>query len=108
MANTYTWKIEALDCIPQSGGQTNVVKTVHWRLVGTVDSYVASRCGALSVAPYEEGNPFTAYSDLTSEQVVGWVTEALGAEEIASLEEAIAEQLSALSNPPVVSPDLPW
>jgi len=108
MANTYTWKIEALDCFPQSEGQANVVKTVHWRLVGTVDNYVASVCGALSLAPYQSGNSFTPYANLTNDQVIGWVVDSLGDEQISSLKENLDEQLSALSNPPVVSPDLPW
>ena len=32
----YTWKIEALDCIPSADGQTNVVSTIHWTAKGLI------------------------------------------------------------------------
>jgi hypothetical protein len=35
MAIEYTWKIANLECAPAEDGNTNVVKTVHWRCEAT-------------------------------------------------------------------------
>ena len=45
MANAYTWVIEAMNCVPQEDGQTDVVITVHWRLNGTDGTNTATDYG---------------------------------------------------------------
>ena len=108
MANTYTWNINAIDCYPTFEGQTDVAFTVHWTLDGTDGTHSASVYGTVGLAPYKSGEPFTPFASLTKDQVVGWVTEALGAEQVTSLEENVSAQIAALVNPTVVSPPIPW
>ena len=107
MANTYTWVIEAMDCKPQEDGQTDVVITVHWRLNGTDGINTATVYGTVGLT-YTQGSPLTPYADLTQGQVIAWTQDALGDEQVASLEANVAAQLANLANPPVVSPPLPW
>lgn len=107
MAVTNVWNVTQLDCYPELDNDQDVVFTVHWTLTGTQDDYVGSVYGTVGVTLDPE-SPFTPYADLTLEQCVGWVQDALGAEGVASAEANVAQQIADQINPPVVSPKLPW
>jgi hypothetical protein len=55
---------------------------------------------------YEAGTPYTAYADLTLDQVLGWVW-ANGVDKDAT-EANVAAQIENQINPTVVTPPLPW
>jgi hypothetical protein len=57
---------------------------------------------------YEAGSSFTPYADLTEDQVINWVQNAMGAEQVAAYEANVAEQINDQIAPPVVTPPLPW
>jgi hypothetical protein len=105
--NTYTWLVESLDCIPSQDGQTNVVSCVHWRVNGTDGTHNATVYGFQPLT-YTAGNPFTAYSALTKDTVIGWVQTAIGATQVASIQTNLDNQIANLVNPPIVTPPLPW
>jgi len=107
MAITNTWGIVQLDAYPEKDGKQDVVFVVHWTLTGTDGTYTGSVYGSVGVT-LDEGGGYTPYDELTLEQVVGWVQEALGAEQVASLEAGVATQIENQINPPVVTPALPW
>lgn len=107
MATTITWTVEQMDCYPTAEGETDVVFTVHWRCHGFDGDYVAALYGAEAVT-YAAGEPFTPYADLTQDQVIGWVQDAMGPEQVASIEANVGQQIQDQINPPVVSPPLPW
>jgi hypothetical protein len=48
---------------------------------------------------------FTAYPDLTFEQVCGWLNVGL---DVATLDATLDTQLENLINPPIISLPLPW
>jgi hypothetical protein len=107
MSVTSNWTIAQLDCYPEYEGQTDVVFTAHWRLDGTDGEYGAGVYGSVGLT-FDPEAPYTAYADLTAEQVIGWVKDALGEEQVASYEATVANEIAALVNPPVVRPPLPW
>jgi len=107
MAITNTWNIVAMNAYPQHEGETDVVFTVHWTLVGTDGTYTGSVYGSVGVT-YDSSLPFTPYAQLTQDQVIGWVKEALGEEQVANYETNVAAQIENQANPPVVTPPLPW
>lgn len=107
MATEYTWVIAALDCYPEHDGHADVVVTAHWRLNGTDGEHTAGVYGTQGFTLDEEV-PFTPFENLTKDQVVGWVKDALGEETVAAHEENIAKQIADQANPPVVNPPLPW
>ena len=107
MAITNTWTVTAMDCYPEAEGETDVVFTVHYTLSATDGTYNGSVYGTVGVT-YTAGSPYTAYADLTEAQVVGWVKDALGPEQVASYEANVATQIADQANPPVVTPPLPW
>ena len=107
MTITNTWAVMQMDAYPELDGETNVVFTVHWTLTGTDGTYIGSVYGATGVM-VDPDAPFTPYADLTQAQVIGWVQNAMGAEQVAAYEANVAKQIANLTNPPVVTPPLPW
>ena len=102
---TITWKIEQLQCLPVAEGQTNVVNAVHWRVNAVDGEYSATAYGSCGI-PYQEGETFTPFADLTEEQVCEWVW-ANGVDK-AQLETNLNQQIATQKNPPVITPPLPW
>lgn len=108
MSNTFDWIIERLDAYPQKDGFDDVVFTVHWRRQATDgNGHNADTYGAQSVTIAPDA-PFTPYADLTFDQVVGWLEDALGPETCAAQIAALDQQIENQINPPVVRPALPW
>lgn len=107
MAITNTWSVVSMDCYPELDGDTDVVFTVHWTLNGTDGTYNGSVYGSVGVT-LDAGAAFTPYDQLTEAQVIGWVQDALGEEQVASYEANVAQQIENQINPPVVTPPLPW
>jgi hypothetical protein len=96
-----------MDAYPELDGETDVVFTVHWTLNGTDGTYAGSVYGSVGVS-LDEGSAFTPYASLTETQVIGWVQDALGEEQVASYEANVAQQIADQQDPPVVTPPLPW
>lgn len=107
MATTYTWAVVQMDCYPEEDGEQDVVFNVHWTLTGEEAGFSGSVYGSQAVS-IDPDAPFTPYADLTETQVIGWVQSAMGAEQVASYEANVAEQINNQIAPPVVTPPLPW
>ena len=107
MTITNTWSVVQMDAYPELDGETDVVFTVHWTLNGTDGTYAGSVYGSVGVT-LDPDAPFTPYASLTQAQVVGWVQDALGEEQVAAYEANVAQQIADQINPPVVTPPLPW
>jgi S-methylmethionine-dependent homocysteine/selenocysteine methylase len=97
MANTYKWTINALDAkVAVEDGNENVVYTVHWGYSATDETgeHSASSIGTHGVE-YDAAN-FTAYADLTEEQVIGWLEAELDVE---SMKASLDSQIEKLITP---------
>ena len=102
---TTVWTVTAMDCYPQADGEADVVFTVHWTCAGTDGTYSASVYSTCAVT-VDSSEPFTPYSQLTQDQVLGWIWTS-GVDKDAT-EAAVAQQIQNQINPPVVTPPLPW
>jgi hypothetical protein len=107
MAITNTWAVSQMSAYPQADGQVDVVFNVAWTLSGTDGTYSSSVYGSQLVT-YTAGSPYTPYDQLTQDQVIGWVKDAMGTEQVASFEAIVANGIANQVNPPVVTPPLPW
>ena len=107
MSIAITWVIEQMSCYPTYESQTDVVFNAAWRVNATDGTYFATSYGTVGVT-YTAGSSFTPYADLTQAQVIGWVQDAMGPEQVASIEAGLATNIANLVNPPVVTPPLPW
>jgi len=100
---TITWTVTAMDCSTTEQNPDTVI-VCHWTCAGTDGTYNASVYSTCTVPG--PGNPFTPYSSLTQDQVLGWVW-ANGVDKAAT-EAAVQQQLNNQINPPVVTRPLPW
>ena len=107
MTITNTWSVMQMDCYPEVDGETDVVFTVHWTLTGSDGTYFGNVYGSQAVTVDPEAS-FTPYADLTQEQVISWVKNAMGEEQVTVYEQNVAEQINNQIAPPVVTPPLPW
>lgn len=96
MANTYNWKINALDAKVLVGNDENVVYTIHWSLIATSENekHTVSSIGTHSVE-YDTDN-FTPYADLTEEQVIGWLEAGL---DVQAMKAGLDSQIEKLITP---------
>ena len=101
----YTWNCKTVDTYPTHAGESDVVYNVHWRVTGTSEEldangnpYSSTNIGTQSLSTEDLSN-FTAFDSIVHSDVVAWVKEAMGEEQVASIEESIENQINALITP---------
>ena len=100
---TYTWNNKTVDTYPSLEGNTDVIFNVHWRLTGEdTDGNIGSAYGTISLDTSDLTN-FTAFADITEEDINGWVETALGEEKVTELKTSIDAQIAEQINPTVVT-----
>ena len=76
MAATITWQITELKYYPSKDDKSNLVYEVRWCCKGEEEkdgeTYRALSSGNTTVF-YNESSSFTAFEDLTEDQVLGWI-----------------------------------
>jgi len=96
-----TWTIGTMDRELTQGDNSNIVTNLHWRASDAdADGNTGSAYGTVGVTLV--GTP-TPYADVTEADAIGWAKDALGADEIASIEAGIASQIDAMANPTTAS-----
>jgi hypothetical protein len=108
MSTIYQWQINQLDTKPKEGELLDVVVCVHW--VRTATKYVGAEPIVVSVygtmacqTPSE--TDFTAYPDLTYDQVCSWLDAGL---DVPALDLNLDAQIENQVNPPIVVLPLPF
>ena len=104
---TNTWNIVQMDTYPEYEGQPDVVFNVHWNLIGTNGTYQGSVYGSTGLTLNKDAT-FISYADLTQEQVITWLKNTLGEEQVAAHEKSVTDQINEQVTPKVVTPPLPW
>jgi len=105
-----TWSVASLDSTKTVGSLSDVVTTVHWtasdsETVGE-NTYTGSSYGSVALAD-ADASSFTAYGSITESDAVAWAKAALGADEVTSIETAIAAQITEAKTP-TTSSGVPW
>jgi hypothetical protein len=99
---TFTTTIDSMYTLdtPDPGFVVNVL----WTVTGVDGQHTAS-IGGNSQFTMQEGT-FTPYTQLTQEQVIGWIP----ANQIDSAQACVQGQLDSMANPPVspMNTPLPW
>jgi hypothetical protein len=104
MAIAYSWIIVQLDTKPQEGDLIDVVSVVHWRRHAQDDTYSSESYGTMACATPSDTD-FTAYPDLTQEQVESWLDAGL---DVVAIDLGLANAIEAEKNPPIIVLPLPW
>jgi len=96
MANTYSWKINALDVKTSVGEVSNVVYSIKWQLnaIDSSELYNLNTTGDFQVE-YNADN-FIPYESLTKEVVVSWLEAGL---DIDNLKLNLDKQIEKLITP---------
>ena len=108
MATTYQWVINQMDTIPSTDGLIDVVSCIHW--TRTAEKYVGGE--PILVSSYgtmgcqtPSSTDFTAYPDLTYEQVCGWLDAGL---DVSAIDLGLDQQIENIINPPIIVLPLPF
>ncbi len=104
MALKTKWVVVQMDTAPSEDTLQDVVKRVHYRYEGTDEQYFADIYGVLSCETPSETD-FTAYKDLTYEQVCTWLDAGLDVE---AIDLGLDAQIENIINPPIIVLPLPW
>lgn len=110
MAIGYTWDVSTVDTYPTLESNADVVYNVHWRLTAEDDAnqdadgnnWTATVYGTQSVDTSDLSS-FTAFADLTSSDVQGWVEAAMGSDAVTDLKSGLDAQITALITPTSVT-----
>ncbi len=109
MATVYNWNCKTVDVHPTEGSETDVVYNVHWIVTGVSDeldpqgnAYQSTSIGT-QIVPLDPESEFIPFEDLTNEIVVGWTKDAMGAEQVTSIETGIQQAIDLEINPTSVT-----
>lgn len=102
MTATITWDIATLERQLSDG----MVTTVHYTVLAEDQDKTSSAYGSLGLDPADLSN-FIAYDDLTKAEVIGWVKDKLGTEQVANIETGLENQIELELNPTSAS-GVPW
>ena len=110
MAINYTWDVSTVDTYPTLESNADVVYNVHWRLTAEDDAnqdadgnnWTATVYGTQSVDTSDLSS-FTAFADLTSSDVQGWVEAAMGADAVQSLKDGLDAKIAEKITPTSVT-----
>ena len=108
MATTFTWKIANLEREVADG----FVFTAHYTVVGISDQEDPEgnpyNSGAYGSVGFQRPGTLIPFADLTEDQVIGWVKEALGgADKVAEIEAALEARIAELISPSKIN-GVPW
>lgn len=98
MAINYTWDCKTVD-VKTIDGNEDTVFNVHWRLTGEDDVNNSSVVYGAQTLDTSDLSSFTAFTDLTNEQITGWVESALGEDMVTEYKSAISNQITELVTP---------
>ena len=110
MAISYTWDVSTVDTYPTLDSNADVVYNVHWRLTAEDDAnqdaegnnWTATVYGSQAVDTSDLSS-FTAFADLTSSDVQGWVEAAMGADAVTALKAGLDAQIAEKITPTSVT-----
>lgn len=105
------WDVLTLTCYPEFQGEADVVFNVGWSVSATETVGEQTYTGYVSNnidLELDPETPFTPYNELTKEQVIGWVKNALGQESVSLYEANVMQQIEKQKTPQSVNPSLPW
>jgi hypothetical protein len=110
MAINYKWDVSTVDTYPTHNSKSDVVYNVHWEIIATDDSNNDSEGNPQTASVYgsqtldvSDLSSFTAFADLTSSKVQGWVEAALGSDSVAAKKASLDANIAAKITPTSVT-----
>ena len=94
------WRIANLERKVEDG----FVFVAHWTVDAEDNGYRASSYGSIG---FERPESLIPFDDLTETQIIEWVKDALGSEQVLAIGQALLNQLEQEKNPPMAF-GVPW
>jgi hypothetical protein len=109
MTAQITWTIKQMSTVPQLDGESDVVVSAVWQATG-IESGFSAFVNGVQQFTLQQGETFTPYDQLTQQQVIDWVQQAMGANGVTSINACLEGQLDSMINPPPqpAPQPLPW
>jgi len=105
------WIILGLECKTNENGLSNVVYKIHWKCIASQTlneiTYSSEICRPITISSPDPGN-FTIYESLTKEQIVSWITGALGTQGTQEVYNYLQNNLNEQINPTIVYLEPPF
>ncbi len=98
MATTFEWSFPQFDAAPTQDGLSDVVLTVHWRLMASDGINTTDAYGSVQIPPPDPAS-FVSYQNITKEMAISWV---VGAIDYPALQATLETNLANMLAPPVV------
>ena len=105
MAVVFNWIVESVRA-QSKDNRENIIRSVDWR-VNAKDIASATNYGTVNF-PINDAASFVKYQNLTEAQILSWVKSALGKEEVARIEENLANEIDTIQNGAIREVSLPW
>jgi D-Tyr-tRNAtyr deacylase len=107
MATTYTWDVSTVDTYPShtddnENTNSDVIFNVHYRVTGDDEANSDTSIGTVNLS-VEDTSDFTAFADVTLQNVEDWVIAALGTEAVQNIKDSIQARLTEKATPTVVT-----
>ena len=100
MTLTSTWNIANLERETADG----FVYTAHYTVDANDGTYSAGAYGSIG---FERPEDLIPYMDLTKDEIIGWVKDALGEEKVLEIGQALLAQIEEQRNPSKAA-GVPW
>lgn len=100
----FIWIINQLDTKPQEDGLTDVVIIVHYTRQAQDGEIIVTSYGTMGCQT-PSATDFTAYPDLTYNQVCSWLDAGL---DVPAIDLGLQQQIDNIINPPVIVLPLPF
>lgn len=101
---TYSWTIKNLE---YTNDDDKGVLLAQWAFIGSDEEHSAQISGFQSLEPNPQAESYIPFEELTEEDVVSWIKNILGEEDLAKKEQVIAQKIQEQKTPKVQS-GLPW
>jgi hypothetical protein len=106
---TYSWSIPQLEVVLKDGAFTDVVQTIHWRLVGkNADGVEAEVYGTQAVPAPTPGGSFLAYSSVTQADAERWLVGAMPEDDLKRHKKAVEDAIAIKVAPVKRTSAPPW
>jgi|TARA_X000001316_G_C896633_1_gene16372 hypothetical protein len=103
MAN---WNCKTVDVYEHKhNGHKEVIYNVHWRVEKEDGEFTASSYGTQSLNT-KDIQDFKPFDEVTSEIVEGWTKDAMGEEQVSSIEDSLDQQIEDKKNPSSITKTL--
>lgn len=106
MAIAYAWSFPRFDCVRSANGLTDIVKMIHWRIIGVDGQYTASSYGCVALSD-PDPNGFVPYDRITEQWAIDAVVNSEGFD-LDEIKAGIEGNIFLQANPPMLAMKPPF